>query len=194
MTKRLPRCDSGAISEFPDPPPSLVVVTGPPAAGKTAIAEALRAALGLPLLAKDAFKESLGESLGISEPSASRRLGAAVFDLISILLRELLSAGVSVVAEGNFAVGSPAFDGLPPARVVQVHVSAEPDTLRARLLARGDGRHPVHYDHVAATEIAARIARDDWDPLPLTGALVRVDTTTWPDLDSIVREVETLLA
>lgn len=136
--------------------PALVVVTGPPGAGKSAIAEALRTALGFPLVAKDAVKESLGGSLGITEPVESRRLGTAVFELIPLLLRELLAARVSVVVEGNFAVGSPVFDGLPPARVVQVHVTA--------------------------------------DPLPLDGPVVRVDTTTWPELGSIVREVEILIA
>ena len=175
------------------PEPALVVVTGPPGAGKTAIAEVLRTALGFPLVAKDALKETLGASLGITEPDESRRLGVAVFELMPMLLRELLGAGVSVVAEGNFAVASRVFGGLPDARVVQVHVSADPATLHARLMARGAGRHPVHNDHAAAAEIAARIARDDWAPLPLDGPLVRVDTTTWPDLDSIVREVETHL-
>ena len=173
--------------------PALVVVSGPPAAGKTAISEVLRTALGFPLVAKDVLKERLGESLGITDPVESRRLGAAVFELMPLLLRELLGAGVSVVAEGNFAVGSPVFDDLPPARVVQVHVTAAPETLHTRLLARGGGRHPVHYDHAAAAEIAARVAREDWEPLPLDGALVRIDTTTWPELGSIVREVEMLL-
>ena len=169
-------------------------MTGPPAAGKTAIAEALRSALGLPLVAKDALKESLGASLGITEPVESKRLGGAVFDLMPVLLRELLGAGVSLVVEGNFAAGSPVFAGLPPARIVQVHVTAAPDTLHDRLLTRGESRHPVHYDHVAAAEIAARVAREDWEPLPLDGPLVRVDTTTWPELDSIVHEVERHLA
>ena len=171
--------------------PALVVVAGPPAAGKSAIAEALRTALGFPLVAKDALKESLGESLGVTEPAESKRLGSAVFELMPVLLRELLGAGVSVVTEGNFAVASPVLDDLPPARLVQVHVTADRDTLHERLLTRGAGRHPIHYDHVAAAEIAARIERDDWAPLPLDAPLVLVDTTTtWPDLDWLVREVE----
>ncbi len=47
--------------------PSLVVVTGPPAAGKTTIAAELRARLGIPLLAKDTLKETQ------PEPGSARR-------------------------------------------------------------------------------------------------------------------------
>ena len=35
----------------------------------------------------------------------------------------------------------------------------------------------MHYDREAANEIAARAAAGEWDPLPLAGVLVRVDTT-----------------
>ncbi len=35
----------------------------------------------------------------------------------------------------------------------------------------------MHYDHEAANEIAARATAGEWDPLPLAGVLVRVDTT-----------------
>jgi 2-phosphoglycerate kinase len=45
--------------------PLLVIVTGPPGAGKTAIATELRTRLGLPLITKDALKELLGAALGI---------------------------------------------------------------------------------------------------------------------------------
>jgi len=35
----------------------------------------------------------------------------------------------------------------------------------------------VHYDHEAANEIAARATAGEWDPLPLAGILLRIDTT-----------------
>jgi predicted kinase len=168
--------------------PRLVVVTGPPAAGKTTIAAALRERLGLPLIAKDAIKETLGDALEFAgDRHESRRLGVATFHVQFAIMRELLEAGVSVIAEGNF--GPEWFGALPAAQVTQVYVSAAPETLRERMLARDPGRHRVHYDREAADEVAERVSNGEWPPLPLHGRLVRIDTTTWPDLSDALSAV-----
>jgi predicted kinase len=168
--------------------PRLIVVTGPPGAGKTTIANELRARLGLPLVAKDALKEILGSELGIEDRPRSQQLGSAVFEVLGLVVRELLEQGVSVIAEGNFTERATLFTGLPPAEIVQVHVTADPETLRTRLRER-DARHPVHYDREAADEVAARAAGGEWPPLAIAGRLIEIDTTTWPDLDAVLAEV-----
>ncbi|MFL5928614.1 MAG: AAA family ATPase [Gaiellaceae bacterium] len=168
--------------------PRLVVVTGPPGAGKTTVAAALRARLGLPLIAKDALKETLGDALEFDgDRHESQRLGVATFHVQFAVVRELLAAGVSLIAEGNFR-GS-WFETLPPADIVQVYVSAAPGTLRERLLGRDSHRHPVHYDREAADEIAQRAAAGEWLPLAVGGRLIEIDTTSWPDLDEVLRAV-----
>ncbi len=168
--------------------PRLVLVTGPPGAGKTTIAAELRTRLGLPLIAKDTIKELLGGALGIEDRARSQQLGSIVFELMALVVKELLEQGVSVIAEGNFTERSALVHDLPPAEILQVYVTAEPDTLRARLLER-DARHPVHYDREAADEVAARAAGGEWPPLPLRGRLIEIDTTTWPDLDEVLATV-----
>ncbi len=168
--------------------PLLVVVTGPPGAGKSTIAAELRKRLGLPLLTKDALKETLGEELGIEDRIRSHQLGAAVYEVLGLVVKELLQQGVSLIVEANFTERSTLFTGLPPAEVVQVYVTAEPATLRARLHER-DTRHPVHYDREAADEVAARAAGGEWPPLPLAGRLIEIDTTIWPELDGVLATV-----
>jgi hypothetical protein len=158
------------------------------------VADALRAQLDLPLIAKDTLKETLAEQLGVTDRERSHELGAAVFELMRVLVPELLDHGVSLVVEGNFTMRTRVFDSLPPCRIVQVYVSAPPPILRARLLHR-DERHPVHYDREAADEIAQRAAAGEWEPLPIDGPLVRFDTTEEFDLDAAARSVaETLNA
>jgi predicted kinase len=173
----------------PTSKPLLVVVSGPPGSGKTTIAEALRERLGLPLLAKDRIKESLGGSLGIEDRAGSHRLGVAVFELIGELVGELLAAGVSVIAEGNFTTETRFLSELPPSRIVQVHVTAPPAVLHQRLLDRDTHRHPVHYDREAADEIASSVAAGQWDALPLDGVLVRVGTEPFPNLGQVTELV-----
>jgi hypothetical protein len=100
-----------------------------------------------------------------------------VFHLMAAIVHELLAHRVSLICEGNFVPGSVVLRDLPETRVVQVHVSAPAEVLRTRLRERGEHRHPVHYDREAADEIVALAAEGRWDPVPLGGALVRVDGT-----------------
>jgi predicted kinase len=84
----------------------LAIVSGPPAAGKTYLAGHIAALSGLPMVSKDAVKETLFDAIGFGGREASRRLGLASYRLIDQFACQLLVSGTSLVMEGNF---DPAF-------------------------------------------------------------------------------------
>jgi predicted kinase len=59
------------------PPGTFVVVSGPPASGKTTLARQIAPALGLPLIAKDTIKRALMTVLPVPDVETSRGPRAA---------------------------------------------------------------------------------------------------------------------
>lgn len=57
----------------------LIIVLGPPCAGKTTLARRIAQEFQLPLIAKDDIKESLFDSLGWRDREWSKKLGRATF-------------------------------------------------------------------------------------------------------------------
>ena len=168
-------------------PTPIVVVTGPPAAGKTTVAEALADGLRLPLIAKDPLKELLYEALGHGDVEWSKRLGRAVYPLLYHVLEQQLRAGRACVLEANFdhAAASDTLAELRarrPFRALQVVCVAAPDVLLARYEARA-GRHPGHLDAQRVDDVREAIAAGRWRALDLGGETIEVDTTDWATVD-----------
>jgi predicted kinase len=157
--------------------PLLVVVTGPPATGKTTLAQRLSRELGLPLVAKDAIKERLYDTVGPGDREWSRRLGRATYALMFHWLAEELGAGRAAVVEANFTGQAvPFFAALPPYRPLQLFCTAPREVVIERYAARS--RHEGHLDDVILEELRAGQHEDQWQPLPLAGELVELDATT----------------
>ena len=115
-----------------------VVVTGPPASGKSSLAPVLTTELGWPLLAKDSIKAGLVESLGADGPDESRRLGAAAVRALLALARDNPGGAVldSVWVDRERAVAELA---ALPGQVVEVFCRADRTLLEERYAARGRG-------------------------------------------------------
>src|SRR5690348_10057954 len=122
--------------------PFLIIVSGPPASGKTTLARQVARELGLPMLYKDGIKETLFDSLGWQDRAWSKKLGAATYYLLYYFLEAELAAGLSLVIESNF--GPPAnaeFRRLQdkyPFRPFQVMCRADGNTLVERYRARAN--------------------------------------------------------
>jgi predicted kinase len=164
----------------------IVIVTGPPASGKTTLARAVAEGTRLPLLAKDALKEILYDVLGAGDVAWSRRLGLATYPLLYHVAESQVHAGRSFVLEANFA-SSEATDELrrlderAPFRALQLVCGGDADVLVSRYLARAAGRHRGHLDAQRVGEVREAIRLQV--ELDVPGDVVRVDTTDWASVD-----------
>lgn len=171
--------------------PLLVVITGPPCSGKTAIARRLSEALSLPLIGKDDVKEVLFDSLGWSDRDWSRKLSGVGYEVIYLFLDRLLAAGISCIVESNFrpAVDAPRIRSLIADRAadhLQIVCRADGRVLVQRFCDRWKcgHRHPGHVDAESLAELEPGLLAGGDPTLDLGGEVVELDTTDFEQVDT----------
>jgi predicted kinase len=168
--------------------PLVVIISGPPASGKTTLAMRLASELGMPFVSRDAYKELLFDKLGWSDRAWSRKLGGASWELLYQVLDLLLTASAACVVEANFheALSGDRLRRLQQRhafRTVQVICQTDDATLLARFQARSTNgsRHPGHVDHLNRAELEERLRkRLDYSP-GLVGQQILFDTTQFDE-------------
>ena len=166
----------------------LVLVTGPPAAGKTTLAGPLAAALGLPLIGKDLIKEALFDALGTGDRAWSRRLGVASYEVLYAVAGKLPAA----VLDANFGREAGPRLRAVGAELIEVFCRCPAAEIERRFAARASTRHPGHVDHLIGPEMKAALARGI-EPLRLGGPVLEVDTSRPVDLGEVVSWVRARL-
>ncbi|WP_298406923.1 AAA family ATPase [uncultured Chloroflexus sp.] len=164
--------------------PTLIIVTGHPATGKTTLSQALATGLRLPLLSKDAFKELMFDGLGWSDREWSRQVGATAISMLYHTAATILASGQSLIMESNFRVDLDTLrmqrlQTIAPFHPVQIRCVANGNVLAERILRRValGQRHPGHCDDMSPADLEVVRTRGDITPLPIGGPLLTVDTT-----------------
>ena len=152
----------------------LLIITGLPATGKSTFARQVAARYRLPLLAKDAIKETLLDDSSVADPLESRRLSDISFSMLFAQLGQLAATGVDAVLEGNFRAGrhEVPLRALPDPDIAQILCRVDETERLRRIGARAeDGtRHPGHGDLQAARDAS----NDEFLDLP--GERLLLDT------------------
>lgn len=170
----------------------LVVVSGPPGAGKTTLAARLGAEVGLPVFDRDDLKDAMFEVLGWSDREWSMKVGRASYVLLYSIIELLAQAGVSLIAETNFRNpdGGDSLRSIVAATgasLIEIHCSAAPDVLLRRFRERWEsgGRHPGHvagHFDLDRAETGEQFASGH-PPLAIGDVLLEVDTTDPEKID-----------
>jgi predicted kinase len=169
---------------------SLIIVTGRPATGKSALATALSLQLGIPLVSKDDIKETMADSLGSGDRSLSRKYGKASFDIQFKILDRCLAANTSVIAEtyfhGELARG--AFERLiadHSCSVIQIVLRSDPDVIIQRFKDRNmrGERHSIHADSAVVPELERALAAGEYNGVPIQCSPLVVDTTDFASVN-----------
>lgn len=131
--------------------PLFVVVSGPPASGKSTLAPEIARRLGLPLVAKDILKDALISVLDVPTVEASRTVGTAA---VAAMLAVAAHAPQGAVLESNF-YRSVAADRLRalPGRIIEVFCQCDREVAGERYRRRAR-RHPRegHFDALRTPE------------------------------------------
>jgi chloramphenicol 3-O-phosphotransferase len=165
-----------------------VVVNGPPGSGKSSIAPAIAAELGLPVVAKDVIKEALMGVLPVPDVDTSRRLGHAAS---RAMLEVAAASPIGAVLESNF-YRSFALDELRtlPGQVIEVFCRCERHVALRRYRSRRT-RHAGHFDQERTD--AALWSQEVSEPVNGGWPLVEVDTNTPVDVPALARRLRDVM-
>jgi predicted kinase len=182
--------------------PTIIIVTGRPAAGKSTLAKWLSQELQLPLVSKDNIREELFDRLGWKDRPWAQELGKASIDMMFYFARAELAVGHSLIMDNSFhpPISNPRFRALKEeyhAESIQIVCDAARDTLFERFKRRADSgtRHPGHGDQAVLDELYGNLANDSSRVLDIGGCVIRVDTTDFEKIDypKILEQVKSCL-
>lgn len=167
--------------------PTLILINGMPATGKSTMAAKLSRDLQIPYIGKDMLKEFFYDTLAIEGREQSRMIGQAVIEMLYTLAETYVSHNQSLIEDCPFFAkfGRPKFEAVLtkyPTQVIEVYCSTDKDVRRKRVVTRNEGgdRHQGHVEAMNYLGPDDPEPYDDYAPLEV-GELIKVDTTDFDD-------------
>ena len=182
--------------------PTIIIVTGRPAAGKSTFAKWLSQELKFSLVSKDSIREELFDRLGWKDRKWAQDLGKASVDMMFYFAKAELIVGHSIIMDNAFypPISNPRFQALKAqfnVKSIQIVCDSDRETLFRRFKERADSgtRHPGHGDHDVLDELYVNLADSSSPILDIGGSVIEVDTTDFAKVDyqEILRQVKKLL-
>jgi hypothetical protein len=167
-----------------------IVISGLPAAGKTAIGRQVSRRMQLPFFDKDEYLEREFDNYSEIDPSLRSKLSRKSDDALAT---EAMAAGAGILVSFWRPTGRDVDYGTPTnwleqasLRVIELYCRCEPAIARQRFLARN--RHPGHNDATRRNDLMQQ-----FDELASFGALslwpaATIDTTALSDISALVDE------
>jgi predicted kinase len=177
--------------------PILVVVSGPPGAGKTTLAHLLARRIGCPAICRDEIKEGMVHATGNFVAAPSDELNLRTLPTFFQVLELLLGAGVTTVAEAAFQdrLWRPHLQPLrrlADIRVVHCQVTVETASARIQRRQAENPTRRAHADTHLINQQARGAGHDGFQRVRLDVPEIEVDTSDGyrPTLDEIVAFVD----
>lgn len=173
---------------------TIIICTGLPATGKTTLSKRIATTLNIPLIAKDAIKEIMYDTIGWSDKAFSAKLAQATFSIMDLAAKQHLRTGRSLILESNYSpkLASKTFRNWQKeynCKIIQVVCRTDIPVLAQRYVDRQHiDRHPGHNDNVDVAGCEAnfrqRVANGEDQPLDVEGEVLVVDTTDFSAVDT----------
>ena len=162
--------------------PTLVVISGPPGAGKTTLAHEIAKELGCPAICRDEIKEGMVHATPGFVPAAGDPLSVRTLPVFFGVLEQLLRAGVTTVAEAAFQnrlwrPGLEPLRGLAQLRVVHCVTAADVAWTRRQRRSRENPVRRAHPDPRPGGPAGCAAVPGVFDRVSIDAPWIEVDTT-----------------